>query len=150
MGAARGARSDSVGDLELSSKQALAGNGRDNDPLSRKVIGCAIEVHKALGPGLLESTYEHCLAHELSLNGVHYERQYALPVSYKNLTLECGYRLDFLVEGKLVVELKSVGQLLPIHEAQLLTYMKLAQVPTGLLANFNVRVLKHGIKRFVL
>ena len=120
------------------------------DPLSKRVIGCALEVHRALGPGLLESTYEQCLAEEFKLAGLDFRQQWPMPVVYKHLTLDCGYRLDFLVENQLVLELKSVEGVLPIHQAQLLTYMKLAKVQTGLLINFNVELLKNGIKRFVL
>ncbi|MGC3989492.1 MAG: GxxExxY protein [Chthoniobacteraceae bacterium] len=119
------------------------------DELSNRVLGCALEVHKALGPGLLESTYEQCLAHELSLNGISFELQKPMPVAYRGLALDCGYRIDLFIDGRLIVELKSVESLLPIHEAQILTYMKLANSPTGLLINFNVRLLKNGIKRLV-
>ena len=120
------------------------------DKLSHTVIGCSIEVHSQLGPGLLESTYEQCLAHELSHNGIDFELQAQLPVMYKGIRVDCGYRIDIMVENKLIIELKSVEYLLKIHEAQLLTYMKLAEVKTGLLINFNVIALKNGIKRFVL
>jgi GxxExxY protein len=120
------------------------------DELSKQVIGCALEVHRTLGPGLLESTYEQCLAHELSCAKLAFQLQVALPVNYKGVQLDCGYRIDVLVDGKLILELKSVETLLPIHEAQLLTYMKLARIPTGLLINFNVPLLKQGLKRFVL
>jgi len=120
------------------------------DKLSNRVIGCAIEVHRELGPGLLESTYEQCLAHELKLNGLRFELQQPLPVKYKGVRLDCGYRVDVLVEDKLIIELKSVEQIKGIHEAQLLTYMRLAEVKIGLLMNFNVMKLKDGIKRFVL
>ncbi len=120
------------------------------DDLSNRVIGCAIEVHRTLGPGLLESTYEQCLAHELRSNGIGFKLQHPLPVVYKEVKLECGYRIDILVEDRLILELKSVEQVLPIHEAQILTYMKLASFRTGLLINFNVPLLKDGIKRFVL
>ena len=120
------------------------------DDLSRRVIGCSIEVHRELGPGLLESTYEQCLAHELKLNGILFQLQRPQAVQYKGIRLDCGYRLDLLVEGELIVELKSVEKLRGIHEAQLLTYMKLAGIKTGLLMNFNVTKLKDGIKRFVL
>lgn len=120
------------------------------DELSKRVIGCAIEVHRALGPGLLESTYEQCLAHELSLNSIDFKLQQALSVEYKGIRLDCGYRVDLLIEGKLIIELKSVEQIKNIHEAQLLTYMKLSGIETGLLINFNVVRLKSGIKRFVL
>lgn len=117
--------------------------------LTEKIIGAAIEVHKALGPGLLESAYEGCLAHELSLANISFERQVPLPVVYKSLQIDCGYRLDFLVEKVVVLELKAVEGLQPIHEAQLLTYLKLGGWPTGLLINFNVPVLRKGIKRMV-
>jgi len=120
------------------------------DELSNRVIGCALEVHRRLGPGLLESAYEQCLAHELATAGIPFELQCPLPVQYKGIKIECGYRIDFLVDGAIVVELKSVDKVLPIHEAQLLTYMKLAGVPIGLLVNFNVKLLKSGIKRMVL
>jgi len=117
--------------------------------LTEKIIGAAIEVHKALGPGLLDSAYEECLAHELRLASISFERQVALPVTYKTVQLDCGYRLDFLVEKLVVLELKAVEALQPIHEAQLLTYLKLGGWPIGLLINFNVPVLKKGIKRMV-
>ena len=120
------------------------------DELSKRVIGCALEVHRALGPGLLESTYEQCVAHELSLTNISFKIQPALPVEYKGIKLDCGYRIDLLIDGKLIVELKSVAALLPIHQAQILTYMKLANLSVGLLINFNVTRLKDGIKRFVL
>lgn len=120
------------------------------DEISNKVIGCAIEVHRELGPGLLESTYEQCLAYELSRANIPFKLQVDLPVEYKEIRLDCGYRIDLLAEDRLIVELKSVDQLLPIHEAQVLTYMKLAGVNIGLLINFNVTILKKGIRRFVL
>jgi GxxExxY protein len=119
------------------------------DPLSGRVIQCALAVHRSLGPGLLESVYEQCLAHELSLAGIHTERQRAVPLNYKDLRIECGYRLDLLVDDQLVVELKTVDQLLPVHEAQILTYMKMSGMKTGLLINFNSKFLKQGIKRYV-
>jgi len=120
------------------------------DPLSERVIGAAIEVHRALGPGLLESAYVACLRHELSLCGLRHRAEVAVPLKYKGIDVECGYRLDLLVENELVVEVKSVEALLPIHEAQLLTYMRLLSVGTGLLLNFRVPVLKAGIRRFKL
>jgi GxxExxY protein len=120
------------------------------DELSNRVIGCAIEVHRALGPGLLESTYEQCLARELNLAGLGFKIQWPLPVVYKGVRLDCGYRVDVLVEDRLIVELKAVEHVLGIHQAQLLTYMKLAGIQTGLLINFNVTVLKDGLQRFVL
>lgn len=118
--------------------------------LSYNIIGAAIEVHRVLGPGLLESAYEECLCHELDLRGLPYERQRPLPVVYKDVHLDAGYRLDVLVENRIVLELKAVEALLPIHEAQLLTYLKLGGWQLGLLINFNVEVLKDGIRRRVL
>ncbi|MEW6609727.1 MAG: GxxExxY protein [bacterium] len=117
--------------------------------ITEKIIGAAIEIHKTLGAGLLESTYEECLCYELSILGLHFKRQVELPVRYKGVRLDCGYRLDLLVEEEVVVELKTVEQLLPIHEAQLLTYLKMINKRVGLLINFNVPVLKDGIKRIV-
>jgi GxxExxY protein len=114
------------------------------------VIGAAIEVHRALGPGLLESAYEECLCRELSLRKIPFERQRSLPVKYKGVSLDCGYRLDLLVADRVVVEVKAVEKLLPIHEAQLLTYLRLGGWKVGLLLNFNVPVLKQGIRRLVL
>ena len=121
-----------------------------NDPLTEKIIGASIEVHRVLGPGLLESAYEECLCHELRLGGITFTRQQPLPVVYKGMHLDCGYRLDVVVEGQVIVELKTVDHLLPIHEAQLLTYLRLAGIRTGLLLNFNVPALRQGIKRMVL
>ena len=120
------------------------------DDWSNRVIGCALEVHRNLGPGLLESSYEQCLAHEFRLVELPFKLQYSLPVAYKGVKLDCGYRIDILVDDSLILELKSVDKLLPIHQAQLLTYMKLSSISIGLLINFNVRFLKHGIKRMVL
>jgi len=120
------------------------------DDLSNRVIGCAIEVHRHLGPGLLESAYEQCLAHELSRNNIVFQLQLAQPVRYKDFLPDCGYRIDVLVENQLIIELKSVEKLLGIHEAHLLTYRKLAGIKIGLLMNFNVTKLKEGMKRFVL
>ncbi len=118
--------------------------------ITRMVIGAAIEVHQILGPGLLESAYEECLCHELTLRQVPFERQRQLPVTYKGLQLDCGYRLDLLVAQRVVIEVKAVEHLLPIHEAQLLTYLRLGRWQVGLLMNFNVPVLKQGIHRRVL
>ena len=118
--------------------------------LTEKIIGAAIEVHRAIGPGLLESAYEECLAHELRLQALHFERQAPLPVAYKGVALNCGYRLDFLIEKTVVLELKAIDAFHPIHEAQLLTYLKLGGWHIGLLINFNVPLLKTGIKRIVL
>ena len=120
------------------------------DGLSKRVIGCVIEVHRILGPGLLESTYEQCLAHELKQEGISFRLQHPLPVEYKEIKLDCGYRVDVLVKDELILELKSVDTVMRIHEAQLLTYMKLARIKKGLLINFNVKTLKEGLKRFVL
>ncbi len=118
--------------------------------LPNGIIGAAIEVHKQLGPGLLESAYEGCLAHEFTLREIPFERQKALPVIYKGVKLDCGYRLDLLVGGLVVVELKAVEQLTPIHDAQMITYLKLANCKLGLLLNFNVKMMKQGIKRIAL
>ena len=118
--------------------------------LSRKVFGCGIEVHRELGPGLLESTYQRCLAHELGLAGISFKVEHPQPVIYKGLELECGYRIDLLIENQIVVELKAVTELLPIHEAQLITYLKLSNVRQGLLMNFNVPMLKAGLKSILL
>lgn len=118
--------------------------------LTEAVIGAAIEVHRTIGPGLLESAYEQCLCRELSLRKIAFVCQKPLPVNYKGMLLDCGYKVDLLVDGRLVIELKSVEALLPIHEAQLLTYLRLGGWEIGLLINFNVTVLKDGIKRRVL
>ena len=117
------------------------------DLVSERVIGLAIEVHRALGPGLLESTYEECLDYEMAQSGLAFRRQVPLPIVYKAVRLDCGYRIDFIVEERLVVELKTVEKLLPIHDAQLLTYLKLTGIRIGLLMNFNVAVLKNGLRR---
>jgi len=119
------------------------------DEISNKVIGCAMEVHKAPGPGLLESAYERCLSFELLAANIRHETQKELSINYKGTKLDCGYRVDFIVENELIIELKAVDKVHPIHEIQLLTYMKLANVKTGLLINFNVKLMKDGIKRFV-
>jgi len=117
------------------------------DSLSEAVIGAAIEVHRVLGAGLLESAYEECLCHELECRNIKFARQVALPIRYKEITLDCAYRMDIVVEGQLILELKVVEKLLPIHEAQLLSYLRLSGLATGLLLNFNVPVLKDGLKR---
>ena len=117
--------------------------------LTGSIIGAAIEVHKELGPGLLESAYEACLAYELGERGLSVERQKPLPVVYKQVKLDCGYRIDLLVNGEVVLELKAVDKLLPIHEAQLLSYLKLSGCKVGLLINFHVEMLKDGIRRKV-
>ena len=120
----------------------------ETNDLTGKIIGCSIEVHKLLGPGLLESAYEECLAYELINSGLNIERQKAVPVVYKNIKLDCGYRIDILVENKVIIELKTVDVFNPVHEAQILTYMKFAEKNLGLLINFNVLLLKNGIKRY--
>ena len=122
----------------------------DINDLTGQIIGSAIEVHKTLGPGLLESAYEECLCHEFDLRGISYKRQHAVPVQYKGVKLDCGYRIDVLVEARVILELKSVDCLGLIHEAQVLTYLKLPGHKVGLLINFNVSALKKGIKRFML
>jgi GxxExxY protein len=138
------------GDVEAS----VGGDARRNPSslvahrqLTESIIGAAIEVHRAPGPGLLESAYEECLCYELGVSGIRFDRQRPLPVSYKGVLLDCGYRVDLFVEDTVVVELKTVERLLPIHEAQLLTYLKLMDRRVGLLVNFNVPMLKQGIKR---
>ncbi len=118
--------------------------------LTHTIIGAAIEVHRALGPGLLESAYEECLCHELGLRQLAFQRQVPLPLTYKGVDLDCGYRLDLVVAQTVLLELKAVAQILPIHEAQLLTYLRLSKMKIGLLINFNVPVLKQGIVRRVL
>jgi GxxExxY protein len=118
--------------------------------LTRQIIGAGIEVHRHLGPGLLESTYETCLAHELHQRGLAFERQKALPLTYKTIRLEQGFRIDLLVEDKVVVELKAVDQLLPVHEAQMLSYLRFTGCKIGLIMNFNVKLLKDGIRRFII
>ncbi len=117
--------------------------------VTEAVIGSAIEVHRALGPGLLESAYEECLARELIVRGMSFERQRAVPIYYKGIRLDCGYRIDLLVDGQVVVEVKAVEAVLPVHEAQLLTYLRLGGWTVGLLLNFNVRALRQGIRRMV-
>jgi len=124
-------------------------NTKRSDELSNIIIGAAIEVHRVLGPGLLESAYEECLCHELSLRGLSFERQRSLPINYKGIKLDCGYRLDLLAEKLVIVELKAVDKIEPVHEAQLLTYLKLSNLWLGLIINFNVPILKEGIKRIV-
>ena len=119
----------------------------DINQLTGKVIGAAIEVHKTLGPGLLESVYEECLCHELTLLKIAFDRQKELPVEYKGLKLSIGYRIDILVQDQLILELKACDAIQPIHEAQLLTYLKLSGIKYGLLINFNTPILKDGIKR---
>ena len=121
-----------------------------HDSLTEKIIGAAIAVHRELGPGLLENTYEACLAHELTNRKLYVEKQKSLPVQYKNVKLDCGYRIDLLVEEQIIIELKTVEKLLPIHHAQLLTYLKLSGCHIGLLINFNEMRIKDGIRRFAV
>jgi GxxExxY protein len=122
----------------------------ETESIAQQAIEAAFIVHRALGPGLLESVYEHCLAAELAAMGVQYERQLGLPVRYRHLALEAGYRLDFLVSGRVILEIKAVEALAPVHVAQLLTYMRLSDVKLGFLLNFNVAMLKDGLRRLVL
>jgi GxxExxY protein len=120
------------------------------DPRTSPILGAALEVHRHLGPGLLESAYEECLCHEFCLRKLSFQRQVDLPVDYKGLKLDCGYKIDLLVQDEVILELKAVEKLLPIHQAQLLTYLKLAQKRVGLLINFNVPLLTQGVIRRVL
>jgi GxxExxY protein len=122
----------------------------DINDLTWEIIGAAIEVHKTLGPGLLESAYEECLCHELAIKRIQFERQKPLPIEYKDVKLDCGYRLDIVIENRIIVELKACENLIPIYDAQLLTYLKLTDLKVGLLINFNVPILKQGIKRLSL
>lgn len=121
-----------------------------NSELTERVIGLAIEVHRHLGPGLLESAYEECLAYELGHAGIAYRRQVALPITYKGVRLDCGYRMDMVIERDLIVEIKAVEQITPLHEAQILTYLRLSRIHVGLLLNFNAVALRNGLRRFVL
>lgn len=132
----------------METEHGVATERQEND-ISGKIIGAAIEVHKKLGPGLLESAYEECLCCEMQLRGIEFKRQVPLPLNYKGIDLDCGYRLDLLVEDKVIVELKSVEGLEPIHEAQMLTYLKLRNAWLGLIINFNVIMLKDGVRRLV-
>src|SRR5258708_4150914 len=118
--------------------------------LGGRIIGLAIAVHRHLGPGLLESAYEECLCHELSQAGINHRRQVPLPVVYKSVRLDCGYRMDIVAENEVVIEIKAIERLLPIHEAQMLTYLRLSRLRAGLLMNFNSVALKDGLRRFVL
>jgi len=123
---------------------------RENDVFTQKIIGFAIEVHRQLGPGLLESAYEECLCYELKQSGINFRRQVPLPVVYKSMRLDCGYRIDVVAEDCVILELKTVERLMPIHEAQILTYLKLSGIRTGLLLNFNSPALKDGMRRIML
>jgi GxxExxY protein len=124
-------------------------NSNPGTALTHQIIGAAIEVHRLLGPGLLESAYEECLCKELAIRGLSYERQKPVPVVYKDVKLECGYRIDILVERRIVVELKAIEHIAPIHEAVVLTYLKLSGNRVGLLINFHVPVLKEGVRRYI-
>jgi GxxExxY protein len=126
-------------------------DGRDMDlnALTEQIIGAAIEVHRALGPGLLESAYEECLSHELALRAIPFRRQVSLPLVYKGVKLDCGYRVDLVIDGAVIVEIKAVERLEPVHRAQVLTYLKLGGWRLGLMVNFNVPALKDGIKRVI-
>jgi GxxExxY protein len=138
-------------DLENSNSTSAGEQGRLRyEDLTGQIIGAAIEVHKAIGPGLLESVYEECLSHELKLRGLRFERQLVVPVVYKGVKLDYGHRLDVMVEGTVILEIKSVDRHHPIFEAQLLTYMRLLQKPVGFVINFNVPILRTGIVRKVL
>jgi len=123
---------------------------RNFNELTEVSIGAAMEVHRALGPGLLESTYEMCLCRELSLREIPFERQVPIPVEYKGVKLDCGYRADIIIDGTILLEIKAIDSLLPVHDAQLLTYLRLGGWKIGLLINFNVELLKHGLRRRVL
>ncbi|NMA49022.1 MAG: GxxExxY protein [Tissierellia bacterium] len=122
----------------------------DKESIYKRVLDCAFEVHKTLGPGLLENTYKHCLAHELKIAGLNIEIEKEIPVIYKDVRLDCGYRIDILVENQIIIELKAVEKLTDIHLAQLLSYMKLSKINLGLLINFNTKYLIQGIKRVIL
>lgn len=122
----------------------------EQNDITYKIIGCAYNVHSELGPGLLESTYEVCLEHELIKEGLKVERQKALPVDYDGVKLDAGYRIDLLIENKIILELKSVDEIAPIHKAQLMTYLKLSDLKLGLLLNFNVQDMKKGINRIIM
>jgi GxxExxY protein len=123
---------------------------KDLNELTEAVIGAAMEVHRTLGPGLLESTYEMCVFRELVIREIPFERQVPIPVEYKGIKLDCGYRADIIVDSRILVEIKAIDSLLPVHDAQLLTYLKLGDWKIGLLINFNVELLKHGLRRRVL
>jgi GxxExxY protein len=133
---------ESTESAEMSQKDRLS-------KITETIIGCAINVHKELGPGLLESAYEACLLYDLSQTKMKIENQKPLPIIYKNVKLNCGYRLDLIIEDEVIVEIKSVEKMLPIHKAQLLSYLKISGLKVGLLINFNVELLKDGIIRVV-
>jgi GxxExxY protein len=137
-------------DAEHAEKAQREDMNNTANALTHAVIGAAIEVHRRLGPGLLESAYQQCLCQELNLRHIPYEREFPLPLEYKGIRCECGYRLDLVIAGALVVEIKAVEEIAPIHEAQLLTYLRLGGWKVGLLINFNVPILKEGVRRKVL
>ena len=118
--------------------------------IAREIVDAAFNVHKTLGPGLLESAYEACMAHEMSIRNIEFRTQVMLPVVYKNVKLDAGFRLDMLVEEQVIIEMKAVERMIPLHEAQLMTYLRLSNLRLGLLINFNVRLIKNGIKRMVI
>ncbi len=120
------------------------------DELSNRVIGAAIEVHRGLGPGLLESVYQQCLAYELARHNIKFTLEHPVPVQYKKINIDCAFRADIIVEESIIIEIKSAGKILPIHEAQLLTYLRLTGIRLGFIINFNSRLLKNGIKRIIL
>jgi len=137
--------------MEKRRMAAVANDGREGvNAITGQIVTSAIEVHRALGPGLLESVYERCLAYELIQKGLRVETQKDVPIRYKDVQLECGFRMDMLVEGAVVVEIKAVEKVIPVHQAQIMTYLRLAGIQTGLLINFNEVLLKQGIQRFVL
>jgi GxxExxY protein len=125
------------------------GEREELDKITQSIIGAAIEVHKGLGSGLVESAYEACMIYELGVLGLKVESQKPLPLVYKRVRLDCGYRIDLLVEDKVIVEIKSVDQIMPIHHAQVISYLKLSDCKVGLLINFNEKLLKHGVHRIV-
>lgn len=136
--------------MNLTHENDIRDNQKQDDPLTRRIIGAAIEVHRRLGPGLLESTYETCLCYELDLTGLKVKRQIPVPIFYRDVKLDSGYRIDMIVEDEVILEIKSVTNLLPVHEAQLISYLKHNGGGRGLLINFNVKLLKSGIKRLII
>jgi GxxExxY protein len=135
--------------MNISQRDNRTKSQRDIDKITETIIKAAISVHKELGPGLLESAYEACLCYELTRMGLSYERQKELSLQYKEIHIDCGFRIDMLVEKQVVIEIKTVDSLTPVHKAQLITYLKLTECRIGLLINFNVKILKNGIKRIV-
>ena len=145
-----GAYMDLLTTRSLRSLEGTESTEEESNTLTGKIIGAAIDIHRALGPGLLESAYEACLIYELRLRKLKVESQKPIPIFYKDVMLDCGYRVDLVVEGQVIVEIKSVSNLVPIHESQLLSYLKLSDCKIGLLINFNVKYLKDGIRRMKL